>query len=100
MPGRIPITSFALALCVLDKERDEANILSLAAGGFESTVRLAKSNGSTWAPIFTGNAGPILEVIDTYIDKLNLFRKHIEGGDNEALRQLMTSANQIEAILK
>jgi len=94
------ITSFALALCVLDKERDEANILSLAAGGFESTVRLAKSNGSTWAPIFTGNAGPILEVIDTYIDKLNLFRKHIEGGENEALRQLMTSANQIEAILK
>ena len=94
------ITSFALALCVLDKERDEANILSLAAGGFESTVRLAKSNGSTWAPIVTGNAGPILEVIDTYIDKLNLFRKHIEGGENEALRQLMTSANQIEAILK
>jgi len=42
----------ALALSVLDKEKDEKNILHLAAGGFESTVRLAKSNGSTWAPIF------------------------------------------------
>jgi len=94
------ITSFALALCVLDKERDARNIMSLAAGGFESTVRLSKSSAETWAPIFTGNAGPILEVIDTYIDKMRLFRQHIESGNSEALRQLMTSANQIGNILK
>ena len=36
------ITSFSLALCVLDKEHEEQNILALAGGGFESTVRLAK----------------------------------------------------------
>ncbi len=94
------ITSFALALCVLDKERDTRNIMSLAAGGFESTVRLSKSNADTWAPIFTGNAGPILEVIDTYLDKIRLFREHIESGDGEALRQLMISANQIGEILQ
>jgi len=94
------ITSFALALCVLDKEKDAANILSLAAGGFESTVRLAKSSGETWAPIFTGNAGPILEVIDTYIDKMLLFRQHIGSGNGEALRQLMKNANSIGKILK
>lgn len=94
------ITSFALALCVLDKEKDARNIMSLAAGGFESTVRLSKSNAETWAPIFTGNSGPILEVIDTYIEKMRLFRKHIENGDGEALRKLMRSANQIGNILK
>lgn len=94
------ITSFALALCVLDKEKDTKNILSLAAGGFESTVRLSKSNSDTWAPIFTGNAGPILEVIDTYIEKMNLFKKHIGSGDSAALRRLMKSANKIGLILK
>jgi len=94
------ITSFALALCVLDKEKDTGNIMSLAAGGFESTVRLSKSNAETWAPIFTGNAGPIIEVIDTYIEKMRLFRQHIEEGDSEALTQLMRSANQIGKILK
>ncbi|MHC1731440.1 MAG: prephenate dehydrogenase [Bacteroidales bacterium] len=94
------ITSFALALCVLEKEKDTRNIMSLAAGGFESTVRLSKSNAETWAPIFEGNAGPILEVIDTYIEKMNLFRKHIEDGDGEALRKLMNSANRIGKILK
>lgn len=94
------ITSFALALCVLDKEKDTGNIMSLAAGGFESTVRLSKSNADTWAPIFTGNAGPILEVIDTYIEKMRLFRQHIEHGEGTELKKLMQSANQIGKILK
>jgi len=94
------ITSFALALCVLDKEKDAKNIMSLAAGGFESTVRLSKSNGETWAPIFIGNSGPILEVIDTYIEKMNLFKSYISKGDGVALRALMRSANEIGAILK
>jgi prephenate dehydrogenase len=94
------ITSFALALCVLDKEKDTKNILSLAAGGFESTVRLSKSNSETWAPIFVGNAGPILEVIDTYIEKMNLFKKYIGTGDRESLERLMRSANKVGLILK
>lgn len=93
------ITSFALALCVLDKEKDEKNILSLAAGGFESTVRLSKSNGDTWAPIFIDNSGPILEVIDTYIEKMNLFKKYIQGKDVTSLKQIMKSANAITRIL-
>ncbi len=93
------ITSFALALCVLEKEKDEKNILSLAAGGFESTVRLSKSNGETWAPIFASNSGPIIEVIDTYIEKMSLFKKYIEGKDAESLKTLMKSANTITRIL-
>jgi len=94
------ITSFALALCVLEKEKNTENIMSLAAGGFESTVRLSKSSGETWAPIFIGNSGPILEVIDTYIEKMRLFKRYIENGDHEALRGLMRSANEIGHILK
>jgi prephenate dehydrogenase len=93
------ITSFALALCVIDKEKNASNILSLAAGGFDSTVRLAKSNADTWAPIFTGNSGPLLEVIDTYIEKMNLFKQYIKNGDSESLRGLMKEANEIGTIL-
>lgn len=93
------ITSFALALCVLDKEKDEKNILSLAAGGFESTVRLSKSNSETWAPIFIGNADSVLEVIDTYVEKMELFRKYISEHDEDALKALMKSANNIARIL-
>ena len=93
------ITSFSLALSVLDKEKEEQNILTLAGGGFESTVRLAKSNGDTWAPIFLENSQFITEVIDNYIEKMNLFRKMISQKDIEGLKALMEEANKIRKIL-
>jgi prephenate dehydrogenase len=93
------ITSFSLALSVLDKEHEEQNILTLAGGGFESTVRLAKSNSETWAPIFIENARPILEAINSYIDKMNEFKKMIAEGDMTGLKNLMEEANKIRKIL-
>lgn len=93
------ITSFSLALSVLDKEKEEENILTLAGGGFESTVRLAKSNSDTWAPIFVENSKFILEVLDTYIEKMNTFRHMIEKKDADGLKSLMEEANKIRKIL-
>jgi len=93
------ITSFSLALSVLEKEQEEENILTLAGGGFESTVRLAKSNGETWAPIFTENADYIIEAIDTYIEKMNSFKKLIAEKDTIGLKSLMEEANKIRKIL-
>jgi len=93
------ITSFSLALCVLDKEQETENIMTLAGGGFESTVRLAKSNSETWAPIFAENSGYILEVMDTYIEKMKIFRKMIAGKDIEGMKKLMEEANNIRKIL-
>ena len=45
------ITSFALANTVLEKEKEDDAIFELASAGFESTVRLAKSNPKMWVPI-------------------------------------------------
>ncbi|HLN21354.1 MAG TPA: prephenate dehydrogenase [Bacteroidales bacterium] len=93
------ITSFSLALSVLEKEKEEKNILALAGGGFESTVRLAKSNSETWAPIFIENSKYILEVLDTYIEKMNVFRELIVKKDTAGLKKLMEEANTIRKIL-
>jgi prephenate dehydrogenase len=93
------ITSFSLALSVLEKEREEQNIMTLAGGGFESTVRLAKSSGETWAPIFLENARFIIAVMDTYIEKMNLFKKMISEKDKDGLKSLMEEANKIQKIL-
>ncbi len=93
------ITSFSLALSVLEKEEQEENIMTLAGGGFDSTVRLAKSNSDTWAPIFTENSEYILKVIDTYIEKMNMVRSLIAKRDKEGLKQLMEEANKIRKIL-
>jgi len=93
------ITSFSLALSVLEKEEKEQNILALAGGGFESTVRLAKSNADTWAPIFMENAEFIIEVIDTYLEKMNSFKNMITEKDINGLINLMEEANKIRKIL-
>ncbi len=94
------VTSFALALTVLDKEKDEKHIFDLASGGFSSTVRLAKSSPDMWIPILTQNRDNVLQVMDTYIEKMNAFRKAIAEGDEEAVRTLIEDANRIRRIIR
>ena len=94
------ITSFILSTTVLEKEREEEAIFNLAGGGFDSTVRLAKSNADTWIPIFTQNKYNILDVLREYIHQLNLFRKALERDDTVALREIITRANDIRKVLQ
>lgn len=93
------ITSFALALTVLEKEREDDAIFNLAGGGFESTVRLAKSSPDMWVPILMQNKYNVLEVLRENIHQLNVMRKMIESDDVEALRGAMEKANTIKRIL-
>jgi len=92
------ISSFALALTVLEK--DESNIFNLAAGGFESTVRLAKSSSEMWTPIMMLNRKFILEVLDTYIEKLMDFKRSIRLKNPEEITELIQKSNDIKRILK
>jgi prephenate dehydrogenase len=94
------ITSFALALTVLDKEKDEKHIFDLASVGFSSTVRLAKSSPDMWTPILSQNRDNILQVMDTYIEKMNAFRQAIATGDEEMVRDLIEDANRIRRIIR
>lgn len=94
------ITSFALALTVLEKEREEEHIFDLASAGFESTVRLAKSAPETWTPIFLRNKYNVLDVLGEHIHQLQVLRKMIERDDAEGLTEAMRHANSIRRILK
>ena len=94
------ITSFALALTVLEKEREEEHIFDLAGGGFESTVRLAKSLPQTWAPIFLENKYNVLDVVREHIHQLQILRRMLERDDREGLIEAMQRANKIRDILK
>jgi len=93
------LSSFALALTVLNKEKNVDNITTLASGGFESTVRLAKSNYNTWGEIFTANKDNILEVIDDYIENMFLFKHAINSGNTEIIKTLIKQANEVKKVL-
>ena len=94
------ITSFALANTVLEKEKEEDAIFELAGGGFESTVRLAKSNPAMWAPIFMQNRENVLDVLNEHISQLRKFKASLEKENLEYLTELMENANKIKRILK
>jgi len=94
------ITSFALANTVLEKEKVESAIFQIASAGFESTVRLAKSNPSMWVPIFLQNKDNILDVLTEHIDQLTKFKEYIANSDQENLQSLISDANKIKRIIK
>ena len=94
------ICSFALALTVLDKEKEEARIFELASGGFDSTVRLAKSAPDTWIPIFRQNRENVLDVLDEYITTLLKFKGLMLSDSFETFHKQLEHANDIRRILK
>jgi prephenate dehydrogenase len=94
------ITSFALANTVLEKEREDQAIFEMASAGFESTVRLAKSNPAMWVPILMQNRENILDVLNEHISQLRKFKSCLEKENAEYLKELMDDANRIRRILK
>lgn len=93
------ISSFALANTVLEKEKEEETIFNLASSGFESTVRLAKSNSDTWVPVFKQNKENVLDVLNEYISQLRKFKSSLEKENWDYLNELIESSNKIRKVL-
>ncbi|MCF0042971.1 prephenate dehydrogenase [Dyadobacter fanqingshengii] len=93
------ISSFALGLTVLDKEKDEKAIFAMASTGFSSTVRLAKSSPQMWAPIFDQNKTNVSKALGDYIELLKKFKDAIDQHDLETSLNFMNRANDIRRVL-
>jgi prephenate dehydrogenase len=93
------ISSFMLGKTVLQKMKDEKNILDMAGSGFASTVRLAKSSPSMWAPILTENKENILAALDGFIANLSDIRSQVAEGNGAAIHADLTDINKIGDIL-
>jgi prephenate dehydrogenase len=93
------VSSFVLANTVLEKQRDVDTIFDLAGGGFESTVRLAKSSAAMWTPIFEQNRENVLAALDAYIYHLREFQLTLSRGQYVKTKELMIHANKIGTVL-
>jgi len=91
-------TSFALANAVLAIE-DRNIIFDLASGGFQSTVRLAKSSPEMWSPIFWQNRDYIYEALEVYIHHLEELKESLKNNDHQRLSELIVNANKIRGVL-
>jgi prephenate dehydrogenase len=93
------ISSFMLGKTVLEIESDEKNIFNMAGSGFESTVRLAKSNPETWTPIFLQNKDNLLKSLEEYIKNLIQFKEILTKESAEEIFAIMQNTNKIKRVL-
>jgi len=93
------VSSFMLGKTVIEKEKNEDNIFDLAGSGFESTVRLAKSNPKTWTPIFLQNKTNLAAAIEEYVSNLNLLKELILNENEVELSEILNNTNRIKEIL-
>ncbi len=91
------IISFSLANTVLSQEEKE-NILLLAAGGFRSMSRLAKSSPQMWEDIFRQNKNNVLHAIEHFEKELTVLKRSLKDDDWDTLHQRMKAANKLQDI--
>ena len=90
--------SYSIANTVMRQE-NKHNILALAAGGYRSMSRLAKSSPYMWEDIFRQNKTNLLEAITIFEEELSQLKNAIENDDWERVHQEMTDGNKLHEIL-
>jgi prephenate dehydrogenase len=90
--------SYSLANTVMHQE-NKHNILALAAGGFRSMSRLAKSSANMWEDIFRQNKTNLLEAIELFEDELNVLKKNIQDDEWEKVHKNIEAGNRLHDIL-
>ncbi|WP_321778776.1 prephenate dehydrogenase [Sulfurimonas sp.] len=90
--------SYSIANTVM-KQENKNNILALAAGGFRSMSRLAKSSPNMWEDIFRQNKKDLLEAITLFEAELTGLKKSIQNDEWENVNKNMTDGNKLHDIL-
>ncbi|MDD5373640.1 MAG: prephenate dehydrogenase [Sulfurimonas sp.] len=90
--------SYSLANTVMNQE-NKHNILALAAGGFRSMSRLAKSSANMWEDIFRQNKINLIEAIELFEDELKLLKGYIENEEWEKVHKNLEAGNRLHDIL-
>jgi len=90
--------SYSIANTVMNQE-NKNNILALAAGGFRSMSRLAKSSANMWEDIFRQNKSNLLEAIELFEDELKVLKQNIEEENWESVHKNIENGNRLHDIL-
>ncbi len=90
--------SYALANSVIGQQ-DPKSILLLAAGGFESMSRLAKSSPTMWSDIFKQNRENLLISLELFEKELSTCKQMIKDEKWSELESWMGDATTLHKIL-
>jgi len=90
--------SYSIANTVMNQE-NKNDILALAAGGFRSMSRLAKSSPYMWEDIFRQNKDNLLEAIELFEDELKILKSNIQNDEWTSVHNDIQSGNKLHDIL-
>lgn len=90
--------SYSLANTVM-KQENKNNILALAAGGFRSMSRLAKSSPNMWEDIFKQNKENIIEAIELFEKELTHLKQSVINDEWDKVHKDMKDGNKLHDIL-
>lgn len=90
------ILASALVNCAYKIDKESTNVLSLAAGGFRDTTRIASGNPDVWRDITLTNSSKILDVILKFEEELERFKKEIRELSGENIYNLFDEAKKIK----
>ena len=89
--------SYSIANTVMNQE-NKHNILALAAGGFRSMSRLAKSSPDMWEDIFRQNKSNLLEAIKLFEEELQILKSNIQNDDWENVHKDIQNGKKLHDI--
>ncbi|PHS56422.1 MAG: prephenate dehydrogenase [Sulfurimonas sp.] len=90
--------SYSIANTVMNQE-NKNDILALAAGGFRSMSRLAKSSPNMWEDVFRQNKDYLLEAIELFEIELQKLKQNIQNEKWDYVHKDIQSGNKLHDIL-
>ncbi len=72
----------------------EDNLEDYTGDSFRDLTRIAKINDEMWSELFLWNKDALLEQLDVFEETFDRFRKTLENGDREGMRNLMRNATK------
>lgn len=72
----------------------------LTASGFRDTTRIAAGDPQLWSAILLANAESVLSSLNRFGDALEAFRRALQDGNGERLRELLSAAKSKRDALK
>ena len=90
--------SYSIANTVMKQEEKHA-ILTLAAGGFRSMSRLAKSSPYMWEDIFRQNKSNLLEAIELFEEELLALKENIKNEKWQNVNETLSDGTKLHDIL-
>ena len=86
------VSSAALTCAVKDADTDDHLMKAFAGNGFKDTTRIAASSPEVWEQICLANSENIVELLERYIEKLELMKHFISEGEGEGIRKMFKDA--------